>query len=111
MDSVDKKERLIKLNDLLRKQGIGGKIVYTRGVSALNKEDVFKLYTLIRNFNDFNESNDPYQEHDFGAVDFKREKYYWKIDYYNLEEQAHSQDPSNPNITSRVLTIMRSDEY
>jgi hypothetical protein len=39
------------------------------------------------------------------------EDYYWKIDYYDHELEFHSPDPANPEVTVRVLTIMRVDEY
>ena len=50
-------------------------------------------------------------EHDFGAINFKNETYFWKIDYYDADYNYFSPDPSDPNVTNRVLTIMRGDEY
>nr|WP_245440844.1 DUF3768 domain-containing protein [Mesorhizobium sanjuanii] len=38
-------------------------------------------------------------------------KIIWKIDYYDLTRRCHSSDPSDRNVTSRVMTIMRADEY
>jgi hypothetical protein len=35
----------------------------------------------------------------------------WKIDYFNAQWRFSSPDPSNPEVTRRVLTIMRADEY
>ena len=38
-------------------------------------------------------------------------KIIWKIDYNDASLCYHSPDSSNRNITSRVMTIMRADEY
>ena len=89
-----------ELNDKLRHNIFSpnkyGKVVLTNGVSDLSKEDLFELLCRVRDFNDFNEGNDPYQEHDFGRVDFKGVKYFFKIDYY---PHCH------------ILTVMLAEEY
>ena len=55
--------------------------------------------------------NDPYNEHDFGSFDYKDEKIFWKIDYYDKNYQYLSEDPANPNLTNRVMTVMLASEY
>ena len=66
---------------------------------------------LVRNYNDFSNDNDPYGEHDFGDFIHESIKYFWKIDYYNLNYSGLSEDISNPELTNRVLTIFLAEEY
>ena len=45
-------------------------------------------------------------------IDKHREVYIvWKIDDYDTGLQAASPDPSDPSVTTRVLTIMLASEY
>jgi hypothetical protein len=99
------------LNDAFRRSGVGGKVLLTNGVNALGMDKVNLLNARVREFASFPKGNDPYGEHDFGAVTFEGTKYFWKIDYYALDMQHGSEDPADPSQTTRVLTIMRADEY
>ena len=99
------------LNDNFRKTFTGGQVLLTAGIAAMSSEDKANIVSMVQNFNDFNEDNDPYGEHDFGSFDYKDEKILWKIDYYDLNNQYHSENPANPDITNRVLTIMTVYEW
>lgn len=104
-------KKVAALNDSLRKTFTDGRVIITDGVDALSDDDREQLFNLVKNFDTFTEDNDPYGEHDFGAINFKGEAYFWKIDYYDLDYLCLSPDISDENVTNRVLTIMRGDEY
>ncbi len=104
-------EKIRKLNDEFRQSFSGGKILITRGVANLDLENQLKIIRLVQNFNHFTPDNDPYGEHDFGAIEFQGNVYFWKINYYDLDYLYLSPDPSDTTITNRVLTILAADEY
>ena len=65
----------------------------------------------VQAFNDFDQDNDPYGEHDFGRIEIEGQVFFWKIDYYDQSMQSASEDPSDPHKTMRVLTLMLAEEY
>lgn len=102
---------LRSLNDALRQSFVGGRIVVSRGVAALPAAARSCLLAAVQGFSDFSEGNDPYAEHDFGTVEQDGERYFWKINAYDQRLQFGSPDPADPSVTTRVLTVMRADEY
>jgi hypothetical protein len=60
---------------------------------------------------DFGHANDPHEEHDFGAFDADGYRIFFKIDYFDSTLTVHSPDPSDSNVTKRVITIMLAEEY
>ena len=109
---MDKKtERIRELNDAFRKSFKGGKVVTTQGVAALGDHEYHRVLQAVQEFNDFNEDNDPHGEHDFGSFEYHDQKFFWKIDYYDRNMEFGSEDPSDPETTARVLTIMLAEEY
>ena len=91
------------LNDNFRRTFSSGKVMF--------QNEVAEILNQVRCFNNFTKANDPYGEHDFGSFNHKGEQIYWKIDYYDKNYQYCSEDPNNPNITNRVMTIMLAEEY
>ena len=77
----------------------------TLGVQSLSEQDREVLFRKIRDFSEFDEGNDPYGEHDFGAVNHGGVKYFFKFDYLDDSLKYFKEDGN------RILTIMRSDEY
>lgn len=102
-------ETIRKLNDAFRFALAGGHVVVTKGVSEL--PNIGRLLNEVRYYAAFTEDDDPHGEHDFGSILFDGQTYFWKIDYYNLTMDGGSIDPANPTVTTRTISIMRSDEY
>ena len=103
--------RIRELNDLLRTTFLTGKVYMTEGVQALPDVTQSRIVEAIQTFSGFDSGNDPFGEHDFGAVSIDSIKAFWKIDYYAPDLMHGSDDPSDPRQTSRVLTIMLAEEY
>ena len=99
------------LNDKFRRSFINGEVLLSAGIAAMSSEDKVNIVSLVQNFDNFTPDNNPYSENDFGTFDYKDEKILWKIDYYDLNNKYHSEDPSNPYITNRILTIMTVFEW
>ena len=106
-----KTARIAELNDAFRTTGLGGEMFGTSGVCSLSKPTVFRIFEAVKTFDEFTEDNDPHGQHDFGAFEVDQHKLFWKIDYYALDLMHGSEDPSDPKVTTRVLTIMLRSEY
>ena len=105
------KDRIRELNDAFRRSFSGGKVMMTAGVDALPEMVKAAVLQKVAAFEEFTEDNDPHCEHDFGSFELLGRKFFWKIDAYDRELKYGSEDPSDPENTIRVLTIMLSDEY
>jgi len=104
--------RVRALNDRFRTEGLGsGTIMLTHGIQEAGQTFVLAVIEAVRTFDDFSEDNDPWGEHDFGAVDVDSQKVFWKFDYYDKSLTAGSENPANDALTKRVLTIMLATEY
>lgn len=103
---IDTRTQQAILNDQFRKNSIRD-IYFTCGAQSL--EDQEGLMRAVREFDDFNEGNDPYKERDFGRLMWKGDKIFWKIDYYNDTLSCY-EDPLS-GTCRRVMTVMLAEEY
>jgi len=106
-----KSDRIRVLNDNFRSTFVGGQVVMTQGVNALPLDIKARVLLAVQSFSNFTKDNDPHREHDFGSFEIEGESYFFKIDYYAPDMDGGSEDPADPEKTTRVLTIMRADEY
>ena len=105
----DATTRIAALNDRARRTFMECRVIITAGVQALGNVDA--VLRQVQVFEAFTPGNNPYGEHDFGAIKYQGQTIFWKIDYYDLDLHMHSPDPSNETVTARVLTIMLAEEY
>lgn len=113
---MHKSLKIAELNDDFRKNFFRdkvNKIVMTEGISTLADQGMgYHILKKVRDFDTFDEGDDPYGEHDFGAFELDSgHRIFWKIDYYDKTMTMGSPDPTDPNVTIRVLTIMLAEEY
>ena len=99
------------LYDAFRRTFVGGMVMITAGVEAMPVEQRRSLLQRVRAFDAFANDNDPHGEHDFGSIDEGGVRCFWKIDLYDRNTEFGSPDPTDPAVTTRVLTIMRAEEY
>ena len=104
-------QRIRALNDAFRTSLDGGRLMMTAGIDALDSDVKATIIHKVATFSDFNPDNDPHGEHDFGAIEVDGLKVFWKIDAYDLTITYGSEDPANPDVTTRVMTILLADEY
>jgi hypothetical protein len=104
-------ERIRALNDQLRTTGQGGDVVATRGIASLDLPTKAAIFAAVQAFDRFTSDNDPHGEHDFGLLEVAGQRVMFKIDYYDSNMTYLSPDPSDPQVTCRVLTILLASEY
>ena len=103
-------------NDLFRTSlgetpDLPGQMVLTQGVAALPPIEQIEVIRSVARFDTFDEDNDPHGEHDFGAFEVRGKRYFWKIDLFANDLRYGSDDPTNPEKTYRILTVMMASEY
>jgi Protein of unknown function (DUF3768) len=103
--------KIALLNDDFHRTFRGGKVMMTSGVEELPDCVNAEALVQVAKFSEFTEGNDPHDEHDFGSFRLVGRKFLWKIDYYDRDLRYGSEDPSDPEKTTRVLTVMLAEEY
>jgi hypothetical protein len=104
-------EAVYRLNNLLRTTFRGGEVVITPGILALASTLRASIMRQVQEFDTWTPANDPNSEHDSGSFGANGHYVLWKMDYYNQDMSARSVDPADPNVTTRVLTVMLAEEF
>lgn len=111
MSQSDKSRQIAALNDDFRMTFNGGTLILTSGIQGLPEEVQVGILYAVRKFDVFTPDNDPYGEHDFGSFTHQGKRVFWKIEYYDSSMTFHSENPTNSEVTQRVLTVMLAEEY
>jgi hypothetical protein len=102
---------IARLNDQLRQTGIGGSIVITDALRNVTGFDASVLAAALASYDAFDADNDPHGERDFGDLTLFGEDLLFKVDYYNKDLTFGSDDPANPDVTQRLLTVMPARDW
>lgn len=116
-EPIGRAEQIAKLNDRAR-SGFdpSARIMFTRGCldafcSGDTPSGLVAQAELIKTMRRHRFEEDTYGERDFGEFTFRGERVFFKVDYYDLSLEYGSEDPADPSITARVVTIMLASEY
>ena len=108
---ASRSQAIAELNDRLRKTGKGGTIVITENLRRVTGFDAAILLSALANYEGFDEDNDPYGERDFGDLSLWGYDVVFKIDYYDKNLEYGSDNPADPAVTHRVLTVMLAGDW
>ena len=94
-------------------QPIQGRMHLTSSMAMAEDGLALEAVQAVGEFDVFEPENDPEGWHDFGAVDIRGEKIFWKIDLYEGDSDFRygAEAPDNPATTVRVLTIMMASDW
>jgi hypothetical protein len=109
--TAEQARRIRELNDAFRKTFAGGKMVMTASVAALPEMVKASALVKLAEFDEFTPENDPHGEHDFLSFEHCNRTFFWKCDYYNKDMDGGSEDPGDPDKTTRVGTLMLAEDY
>jgi hypothetical protein len=103
--------QIAKLNDSFRCTLIGGSILFSHAISLFSETEQNEILNAVRSFTAFTRGNDPYGEHDFASFTHEGKRILFKIDYYDSTVTYGSENPADPEQTTRIMTIMLAEEY
>ena len=94
-------------------QPIQGRMHLTSSLAMAEDGLALEAVQAVGEFDVFEPENDPDGCHDFGAVDIRGQKVFWKIDLYEADSDFRygAETPDNPATTVRVLTIMMASDW
>ncbi len=75
-------------------------LVFTCGIAGTFPNEVPLILQMVKEFDTFNDANDPWHEHDFGTFEYGGKRLFWKIDDFGGHEGYEL-----------VLTVMLASEY
>lgn len=106
--------QVAELNDRFRKGDFSlGMLSMSPKVEALSNQEKQTLLQAVGKVDNFIETKatNSSKLHEFGLVTHHETEYIWEIDYCDKQLKSISPNPADPNCTSRILTLMRIDEF
>ena len=103
---MDRRAKIIELNDLLRTTFKGGRVQMTPCVYELDDRLRGRALSVLAQYNKFHADS----EHDSGVFIFAGFAFEWRIEYRGKDGTGLSPDPADPDKTFRVLTLYAFDD-
>ena len=103
---MDRRAKIIALNDQLRTTFKGGRVQMTPSVYQLDDRLRGRALSVLARYSKFHPEN----EHNWGTFIFAGYSFEWRIEYRNNDGIAPSPDASDPEQTLRVLTLYVMDD-
>jgi hypothetical protein len=103
---MDRRDKVVALNDQLRTTFKGDRVQMTRSVHDLDDRLRGRALAVLARYNKF----DATSEHDRGVFIFAGFAFEWWIEYRSNDGTDVSPDPTDPNRTMRVLTLYVTDD-
>src|SRR5579872_4344344 len=98
---MDKRAKIVELNDQLRTTFKGGRVQMTRCVYDLDDRLRGRALSVMARYSKFHDGS----EHDCGVFIFAGYAFEWRIEYRSKDGNGRSPDPSDSAQTFRVLTL------
>jgi hypothetical protein len=103
---MDRRHKVVALNDQLRTTFKGGRVQMTRSVYDLDDRLRGRALAVLAQYNKFHADS----RHDWGTFIFAGYSFEWRIEYRGKDGVGHSPDPADPDRTMRVLTLYVTED-
>lgn len=103
---MDRRAKIIALNDQLRTTFKGGRVQMTPSVYALDERLRGRALSVLAQYSKF----DADSEHDWGTFIFAGYSFEWRIEYRGKDGSGVSPDAADREQTFRVLTLYAIDD-
>jgi hypothetical protein len=103
---MDRRAKIIALNDQLRTSFKGGRVQMTPSIYELDDRLRGRALAVLARYHKFH----PDSQHDWGTFIFAGFSFEWRIEYRSKEGAGISPDPADPDKTLRVLTLYAIDD-
>jgi hypothetical protein len=103
---MDRRAKIVALNDQLRTSFKGGRVQITKSVYGLDDRLRGRALSVLARYDKFH----PESEHDWGTFIFAGFSFEWRIEYRGKDGTGISPDPTDPDKTLRVLTLYAIDD-
>jgi hypothetical protein len=103
---MNRREKIIALNDELRTTFRGGRVQMTPNVYRLDDGLRGRALSVLARYNKFSADS----EHDWGTFIFAGYSFEWRMEYRGQDGAGRSPDPADPEQTFRVLTLYVCDD-